>query len=156
MQYKPALRAMVTGSVASVASTLALALLGQRKMGKPAAMTNATSHWLWGDSAFEAYEPSLKHTAIGYVTHHASAIFWATLLESLLKRRAPTPTEVAGKAALTTAIAATVDYGLTPPRLRPGFERHLSRGSLALVFAVFGAGLAAGALLQSDRRRRRP
>jgi hypothetical protein len=149
---EPALRALVTGSVASVASTLALAVLGSLKMGKPAAMTNATSHWLWGDAAFDAHEPSLKHTAIGYLTHHASAIFWATLLESLLRRRAPTPVEIAGKAALTTAIAATVDYGLTPPRLRPGFEQHLSRSSLALVFAVFGAGLAAGAWLQTRRQ----
>ncbi|WP_187363432.1 hypothetical protein [Massilia frigida] len=32
-------------------------------------------------------------------------------------------------------------------RLRPGFEKRLSRPSLALVYGAFGLGLAAGALL---------
>jgi hypothetical protein len=53
-----------------------------------------------------------------------------------------------------TAIASFVDYQLTPPRLRPGFETHLSRGELVGVFAAFGVGLALGAVLnrQHDRR----
>jgi hypothetical protein len=146
-------RAFITGSVASVASTLALGFLGRRNLGKPAAMTNATSHWLWGDQAFEAHEPSLKHTGIGYATHHASAVFWAMILERWLSRSPrPTPATIVRNAALTTALAAFVDYGLTPRRLRPGFEQHLSHGSLVVVFAVLGTAFAAGSLLQRARR----
>lgn len=154
MRNEVPLRALITGSIASLTSTLALAAFGKRNLGKPAAMTNATSHWLWGDAAFDAYEPSLKHTAVGYATHHASAVFWATLLEYWLSRSArPTAKDIVRHAALTTALAAFVDYGLTPARLRPGFEQHLSRGSLTAVFAALGVGFAAGALLQSSRRR---
>jgi hypothetical protein len=51
-----------------------------------------------------------------------------------------------------TALAAFVDYRLTPKRLTPGFEAHLSRSSMLGVFAAIGVGLAAGALLNRRHR----
>jgi hypothetical protein len=45
------------------------------------------------------------------------------------------------------AAACFVDYHCTPKRLAPGHERHLSRPSLAVVYAGFGLGLALGAML---------
>jgi hypothetical protein len=44
-------------------------------------------------------------------------------------------------------VACFVDYQLTPDRLKPGYERHLSRPSLAVVYGAFGVGLALGAML---------
>lgn len=145
-------RGLITGTIASALSTSALAALGARNLKRPAAMTNATSHWLWGDAAFRAHEPSLKHTGVGYLTHHASAVFWASIFQYWLGRSKPRrASQIVRDAAVMTAVAGLVDYGLTPRRLRPGFEQHLSRSSLLGVFATIGIGLAAGALLQQRR-----
>jgi hypothetical protein len=149
-------QALVSGTLASLFSTAVLAWRGYRRYGKPAAPTNATSHWLWGDDdAFLASEPDARHTGVGYATHHASAVMWALLYERWLGRQEnPSAGEVVGAAAATTAIAAFVDYVLTPPRLRPGFEAHLSPADLAGVFAAFGVGLAAGGALNRQHARR--
>jgi hypothetical protein len=141
-------RALLSGTLASVISTGVLLCFGYRKLGKPFAPTNATSHWLWGDiESFNSLEPTVRHTAVGYATHHASALMWALFYERWIAEEAErTSTIVLGAAALT-ALAAFVDYRLTPKRLTPGFEAHLSRTGMLGVFAAIGVGLAAGAML---------
>jgi hypothetical protein len=142
-------RALLSGTLASVFSTGVLVWLGFRRLGKPYAPTNATSHWLWGDAeSFNSVEPTLRHTAVGYATHHASALMWALFYERWLGD-APERTSgtLVANAALIAALAAFVDYQLTPKRLTPGFEAHLSRTELVGVFAAIGVGLAAGAVL---------
>jgi hypothetical protein len=148
-------QALVSGSLASVLSTAVLALLGKVELGKAAAPTNATSHWLWGDRAYDEYDTTLKHTAVGYATHHASAVMWATIFERWLNYTGTLRSEEIVRGAVgMTALASFVDYQLTPHRLRPGFETHLSRGELVGVFAAFGAGLALGAILNRQHERR--
>jgi hypothetical protein len=51
------------------------------------------------------------------------------------------------KAAVVSAIAAAVDYGVTPERLTPGWELVLSKRSLFATYSAMAVGLAAGALL---------
>lgn len=152
--WRQALRdGVVSGSAASVASTAALALCGRLEDGHAAAPTNATSHWLWGDGAARISRPTLRHTAVGYTIHHAASVFWATLYEKWFGEaplRGATAATVARNAAVVAALACFVDYRLTPERLRPGFEKRLSRKSLLAVYAAFAAGLAAGSL---SRRR---
>lgn len=146
-------RGFVGGAVSSLLSTAALALLGRRATGSPYAATNAISHWIWGDEALRANAPTLRHTVPGYVIHHGSAMFWSVLfervcgrlLDRLLDRNAPVLT--LGAAGAASAVACFVDYRLTPARLQPGFEHHLSRPSLAVVYGAFGVGLALGAAL---------
>jgi hypothetical protein len=142
-------RGLVSGSTASVLSTAALALLGKQRTGSPYAPTNAISHWIWGNKAARRDDPSLRYTMTGYLIHHASATFWALLLErycgKLLDRK-DTPTTLA-TATAASGVACFVDYKLTPERLRPGYEQRLSRPALALVYGAFGLGLAAGAML---------
>ncbi len=148
-------QAMVSGTLASVLSTAVLALFGKSTLGKALAPTNATSHWLWGERAYGEHEPSIRHTGVGYATHHASAVMWATIFERWLNYSgALRGGEIMRDAAAMTAIASFVDYQLTPPRLRPGFEQHLSRGELIGVFTAFGAGLALGAVLNRQHERR--
>jgi hypothetical protein len=148
-------QALLSGSLASALSTAALAMLGKLEVGNSVAPTNATSHWLWGDRAYAARAPSLRHTAVGYATHHASAVMWATIFERWLNHAQRLHAiEIVRDATAMTALASFVDYQLTPPRLRPGFEQHLSRGSLVGVFAAFGAGLAIGALINRQHERR--
>jgi hypothetical protein len=141
-------RVMVSGTCASVLSTAALATLGKRETGSAFAPTNAISHWIWGDEAATHNAPSLRHTAAGYLIHHASATFWAMLFERVLKGRpAPSVPAVVTAASATAAVACFADYKLTPHRLRPGYEMRLSRSSLAIVYGAFALGLTAGALI---------
>ena len=142
-------RGAVSGSVASLLSTAALAALGKRDSGSAIAPINSVSHWFWGDQAKVQERASAKYTVPGYITHHMSAVFWAVLFERftgrLLDRKKPATTlEVAAAA---TAVAAFTDYKLTPYRLQPGFEARLSRTSMVGVYAAFGVGLALGAML---------
>jgi hypothetical protein len=51
-----------------------------------------------------------------------------------------------------SAIAAVVDYGITPKRLSPGWEEVLSKRSIGLTYAAMALGLAAGALLAREWR----
>jgi hypothetical protein len=137
----------VSGATASVVSTIALVLCGKRETGSAYAPTNAISHWLWGDKAATHKEPNPRYTLPGYLIHHASSTFWAVLLEKCFGEHInrDTPLNTLKVAATTSAVACFVDYKLTPRRLEPGYEMHLSKPSLFAVYAAFGLGLALGA-----------
>ena len=96
-----------------------------------------------------AHTPTLRHTVPGYLIHHGSAMFWSVLFERLcgrlLDRKKPAMT--LGMATAASAVACFADYQLTPKRFQPGYEAHLSRPSLAVVYGAFGVGLALGAML---------
>jgi len=142
------LSALVTGTAASVVSTAALALLARGEGKSVFQPTNATSHWLHGDSAALHREPDAAHTLIGYATHHASALFWAVPFEAWLTARPPrTTSELLRDACAMSAIAAAIDYGVTPKRLTPGWELVLSKRSMVATFGAMALGLAAGALV---------
>lgn len=143
--WKQALQdGLVSGSAASALSTLTLAAGGRHDSGSAYAPTNAISHWVWKDEAFGADRPDLKHTLVGYLIHHGSSVFWATLHARLYGRRglAEDPTRLLTAALISSAMACFVDYKLTPRRLQPGFERRLSTPSMVAVYAAFGLGLA--------------
>ena len=146
-------RAAVSGTAASVASTVALGLVA-RAEGKAALQPlNATSHWLNGNRAGEFGGADLAHTAVGYATHHAATIFWALFFERWIAARpALSPASVMQRALALSAIAAAVDYGPTPKRFTPGWELVLSKRSMAVVYGAMAAGLAAGALMLPHRR----
>lgn len=144
----PLLRAaLITGACGSVASSLVLMACGRAQVGSATAPTNATSQWLWGRRARRVHQPTLRHTVPGYLIHHASATMWAGLHAAVRqRRRSGTGWPVLlGEAAATAALACLIDYTITPPRLRPGFEHHLSRGAMLLAYLGFAGGLALGA-----------
>ncbi len=141
-------RGLVSGAASSVVSTAALALLGRGEAGSAYAPTNAVSHWIWGDEAAQHDGFSLKYTITGYVIHHLSATFWSVLFERLAGEKLDHKdlrVTLAASAA-TSAIACFADYKLTPQRLQPGYEKRLSKKSLAGVYAAFAVGLALGAI----------
>ncbi|GHE27152.1 hypothetical protein ACFOED_10540 [Vulcaniibacterium thermophilum] len=132
-------------------STAVLSWRSRRETGRGATATNATSHWVWGEPAMRRREPSVRHTALGYAIHHASSIFWAVAFERLMLRKRASVARTTGTAAAVSAMAYAVDYGLTPKRLTPGFERHLDARGMLLTYAAVAAGFALTALA---RRRR--
>jgi len=142
-------RGLVGGVTSSLLSTAALAAYGKREAGSAYAPTNAVSHWIWGDRATRHHGPSARYTLPGYLIHHGSAMFWSVIFErlcgELLDRKNPALTLGVGTAA--SAVACFTDYQLTPDRLKPGYENHLSRPALAVVYGAFGVGLAIGAML---------
>ena len=137
--------ALMSGTVASAASTVALALLA-RAEGKGALQpVNSTSHWRNGEQAAAWRKADLAHTAVGYATHHAATVFWAVLFEWWLGARRPAALPLVRDALAMSAVAAAVDYGATPKRFTPGWEFVLSKRSMAAAYAAMAAGLAAGA-----------
>jgi hypothetical protein len=147
--------ALVTGTVASLVSTAALAALARQEDKAAVQPTNATSHWLNGDEAGARREADIAHTGVGYLTHHASAVFWAVPFEAWLARRPPqSMNQLLCRAAAMSAIAAAVDYGVTPRRFTPGWELALSKKSMVGAFASLAVGLAAGAMVSKALRSR--
>ncbi len=146
-------RALITGTVASATSTVALALLALSE-GKGALQpVNATSHWLNGEQSAGVQGFDTVHTAVGYATHHAATLFWAAIFETWIGARPPrTASHLVADAVTMSAIAAAVDYGPTPKRFTPGWEFVLSKRSMAAAYAAMAFGLAAGALMTDERR----
>jgi hypothetical protein len=135
----------VSGSWAAVVSGGALAVCAALEGAQPLSPLNGPSQWVWGQRAAQQTRVTVRHTALGYVIHHASAVLWAVLHEKMhgeVRARTSMPVELA-RAGATTAVAAFVDYGLTPKRFQPGFDKHLSLVSIAAVYAAFALGLAA-------------
>jgi hypothetical protein len=152
--WKIALReGAVAGTLASLLSTVVLATAGRRQAGSAVAPTNAVSHWLWGEESLREQQPTLRHTLLGYLTHHLASVFWATLYSRLYGHRdaaKTVPQAIAGGLA-TSAVACVVDYQMVPKRLTPGFEHRLSTGAMVATYGALAAGLAIGALLLRQR-----
>ena len=138
---------LVSGTAASLLSTGALMLLGRKETGSAWAPVNAVSHWYWDTDALRKNRVTLKYTLPGYLTHHASSVFWAVLFERLFGQRSRQSSfRIVAASAATAAVACFIDYQLTPKRLTPGFEHRLSKSALFFVYAAFGAGLALTAI----------
>lgn len=149
-----AMSALVTGTVASLVSTTALMALAKLEGRGALQPTHSTSHWLHGDKAAAQRRADASHTLVGYATHHASAVFWALPFEAYLARHPPRSRgELLRDAAAMSAIAAAVDYGLTPQRLTPGWELVLPKRSMLAAFASLALGLTAGALVSQELRK---
>src|SRR5690606_4640584 len=150
MQMKTLYRALASGSAASILSAAVVMRRSRMETGDSFTGINAISHWLWGRHAYDQHKPRPRFILPAMVIHHASSIFWATLFERVLaSQKQISPPKVLCNAAATSAVACFVDYKMTPARLTPGFEKHLSRASLAGVYVAFGAGLAATVYLRN-------
>lgn len=142
-------RGLVSGAASSILSTVALAIVGKKETGSALAPTNAVSHYVHGDKAARKSGLSLRYTVPGYLIHHASSTFWSIVFEKVAGRYLDrkTPVGILTASAATSAFAAFADYKLTPKRLQPGYEKHISTPGLAIVYAALALGLAAGTAL---------
>ena len=148
----PMRAAVVSGSVASFATSVVLAVLARAEGRGALQPTNATSHWVHGPRAGRQRSADVSRTGVGFLTHHLSALFWALPFHLWLARRPDrTGGEIARDAAVTAALAAIVDYGVVPRRVTPGWEHAVSKSSIAIAYVALAAGLAAGALAVRGR-----
>jgi len=145
------LDALASGGAASIASSVALLAYGRLECGDAAAPLNGPSQWVWGSHAPYRNGFSWRYTFVGYLVHHLASTFWGLVYEGVRGVQRRGPARDAATAGCVSAFACLVDYELTPRRLRPGFEKRLSRRALAGVYVVFAAGLAAGTLLRASR-----
>jgi hypothetical protein len=143
----------ISGSMASIATTVLLNLRGEQENGTPYAPVNAISHWIWGDRAADRNDPSVRYTVAGYAIHHASSTLWATVYEKWFgdaaEQRSVIPALAGG--ATIAALSCFVDYKVVPKRLRPGYEMRLSTRSLALVYGLVGVTLPVRGLISGTR-----
>ncbi len=143
-------RAVYSGSVGAAVSTFALAAVALIEDKDAAQPLNATSHWLNGDRAARRRQTDLRHTGVGLGTHTAATVFWALCYETWLIDRPPNDaSDVIVRAASVAALAAAVDYTITPKRFTPGWELVLSKGAMAVVYAAMAAGFAVATLARS-------
>lgn len=137
---------LATAALATAATTLTTALLGQRELGHPAAPLNATSHIVWGDDAARHDRPDTKHTLVGAALNAGAMVAWAGVLEATLgpwaRRGSLLRAAVAGAA--VSALAYATDYHLVPRRFTPGFEKRLSGRALAVTYGALALSLAGG------------
>ena len=149
-------RALVSGTFASLTSTIALLQCGARETRSAITPVNAVSHWVWEKRALRQHKSSVRYSLTGYGIHHAASIFWALAFEALARRkdRQPTATETATAAATVAALACVVDMRCTPDRLTPGFEHHLSKKALFGIYTAFAIGLALHGVLRGKKGRR--
>ena len=144
-------RALLSGTLAAGAVTLAASFAARRATGSAAAALNATSHFLWGERAGRQDDYSLKYTATGLAANYGASVFWALFYELLAQGRPRSRARALRDGALVSAAAYVVDYHVVPRRLTPGFEMRIAPKALALVYAALGLGLSARDLLSSGR-----
>jgi hypothetical protein len=154
MNSNGARNALISGTIAGVATALAESLCGKAEHTTAAAPINAVSHIAWGEEAARHQEASFKYTGTGFLLNHAATVMWASLYERWFGRAAEkghVAEALAGGAAVA-GLAYLTDYHLVPERFAPGFEKRLSGRSLAVVFGAMALSLPLRGLLESARR----
>lgn len=149
--------AFFPGAVAAVLSSLVIVACGRMERGRALATHNGPAQWIHGKAAGHRRSVTLRHTLPGFVIHFASSWWWAFVQRRLFRARpGGSPLQVhAIQGGAMALLANIVDYQLVPERLQPGFEKHISRTSLAAAYVAFGAGLALAAWLGERRETRR-
>lgn len=136
--------AAISGTTAGLLSAATMAAAGKLECNNAVAPLNGPSQWLWGERGARETRATLRNTLPGLLIHQLTSIFWAAIHEYTFgrnARRRPVPMQLLGGAA-SAATAYFVDYALTPKRLQPGFEKHLSARGMFATYAAFGVGLA--------------
>ena len=130
----------------AASAALAVAAVGWLENGDAATPLNAVSHIAWGDESFERAELSVKYTGAGLALNQVSVASWALLHEWIFGRardEGKWGISLAG-GFLVSALAYLVDFKLVPEKLKPGFERKLSSGSLIAVYLLLALALGWG------------
>ena len=135
------LDALISGTVAGIATTAAAAAAARREGSPAVAPVNAVSHVLWGEEAGHQDGVSARYTATGFATNHAACVFWAGVYETLRRRVGGGIPGALASGPTVAALAYVVDYHLVPERLTPGYELRLSPAGLSAIYAALALSL---------------
>jgi hypothetical protein len=139
--------ALYCGVAAGAASVAAVMLESAASGRSPLRPVNATSHWIHGREAGRREQADVSHTLTGALTNQGAAMFWGSLFAAWLTSRPRRTTgEMFRDAAVMGAIAATLDYGILPRRLTPGWELAGGARSAVVGMTATAIGLALGGL----------
>jgi hypothetical protein len=146
--------AAAPAGLASLATTLALALLSKNDTGSPVAAINSVSHMPFGDEAFDHDEASPKYTITGALLNAAAVSGWALLHEMAVNKtdvkKSPWPLVITS--GLISAAAYATDYHVVPKRLTPGFEEKLQPKSMFAVYAILAGAIAVGTFFRGKKK----
>jgi hypothetical protein len=131
-------------SLVSLSTTAVLAVVAQRQGRHPLRVVNSTSRWWVGDHGARTTALDGRHTATGFAIHSAASLLWAAVFETVRATGPRRPVWV--DAAALTGLAAWVDYACVPRRLRPGWEKVVTPGGIALAYGTMALALVAGSL----------
>lgn len=147
-------KGVISGLLAGLTSAVMLMICGRLSGTTAAGPLNGPSQWLFGREGAERRALTLRETGTGFLIHQLSAVWWGVIHQRWIATPRPRRTmeQMVRSAAATTALAASVDYGLTPRRLQPGFEAQLPGRALVAVYAAFAAGLVIADVLEARRR----
>jgi hypothetical protein len=146
--------ALFTGTIAALCSSLVMTICGRIENGRALAPHNGPSQWVYGSAAGYRRAVTCRHTLVGFVIHHVSSCWWAYVHRRMFAQRAAPPSVARhlAEGALMAVVANVVDYKVVPERLQPGFDKHVSRKSMAAIYVAFGLGLALGNHLLEQHR----
>jgi hypothetical protein len=146
------LNCLISGTLGGVLSHVAASLCSHKENRRSELPMHAVSHIAWDDAPESHKGRHLHNAVIGSALHHGACIFWATFFEALFGKEAERSTAAALAGGATIATAAYItDYHIVSDRFKPGFEAHLSKKSMFVVYAALAVGLAAGARLRGLR-----
>lgn len=140
--------ALVSGTIAGIATTAAAAAAARREGTTAAAPVNAVSHVVWGDEAGSQDDVSLRYTGTGFVTNHAASVMWAGVYELLRRRVGAGALGALACGPAVSALAYVVDYHMVPRRFTPGYELRLSGRGLGAVYGALALSLPLRALFR--------
>ena len=143
------LNVLISGAAGGLLSHLAAAACSRGERGRSALAMHAVSHIAWDDDPDSHDGRRARDWWVGAGLHHGASVFWATFFEAFFGKDAERSTASALVGGATIASAAYLtDYHVVSERFKPGFETHLSNGSLCAVYVALAIGLAAGARLR--------
>lgn len=152
--HTPSRHTIAASTAATLTTALLTALIAKRRGDSAVAPMNAVSHIAHGEKAAHRQGLSLKYTLMGFALHHAANMVWGALHQRLGRDSAGTASGAVARGVATAATAYLIDYHVMPRKLRPGFEKRMSKGERIAVFAVMALALPLGEFLAGKPKKR--
>lgn len=148
-------RVLVSAALSSLTTVALASTLGRLSGRSPAEPMNAVGSHVAGQHASYRTSFSLQSTLPGVLINLGGCLFWSNVMEWWVRQQPLAGSRDAlRRGAVAAALAYLVDYHGIPRRLRPGYERKLSRAQLLLVYSSLALALPLRAWVAGRRRQR--
>jgi hypothetical protein len=146
-------RALVSAALSSLTAVALASALGRLSGRSPAEPMNAVGSHVAGEQADGRTGFSLQSTLPGVLINLGGCLFWSNVVEWWVREQPLAGSrDMLQRGAIAASLAYLVDYHGLPRRLRPGYERKLSKPQLLLVYSSLALTLPLRAWLAGKRR----